>query len=138
MNYNKEEVEKHLNIIGGYLDFIKSLINKYNNEKPKIKKKMILKDLIYYSDGLLNRLCSAFDFIIKNFRNTDNFFLLEYRVLKLCSQKTINKISKLSIERITDISNIKNILEINLKVINHKATHIEKLYLNSIFKNPML
>ena len=40
MNYNKEEVEIHLNIITKYIDFITNLEQKYHAEKTIIRKKI--------------------------------------------------------------------------------------------------
>ena len=93
--YKKEEVETHLNIITKYLNFIISLNNKYIVAKINIRYKLIIQDLIYYTDeNLLIRLCCAFNFIESNFKKTNNFFLLDYRYLrrkKIVSIKNIGK-----------------------------------------------
>jgi uncharacterized protein YuzB (UPF0349 family) len=111
MNYNKEEVEKHLNVITKYIDFITNLEQKYHAEKTKIRKKLVLRDLIYYSDGTFKSLCRVFNFIINNFKNTKNLFLLDYRCLRYCKMLSIDKICKNSLVRIDRIIEIKNILE---------------------------
>ena len=73
--YDKEEVKTHLNIITKYLNFIISLNNKYIVAKIDIRNKLIIQDLVYYTDeNLLIRLCCAFNFIESNFKNTYNFF----------------------------------------------------------------
>ena len=118
MNYNKEEVETHLNIITKYIDFITNLEQKYHAEKTNIRKKLVLRDLIYYSNGTFKSLCRVFNFIINNFKNTNNLFLLDYRCLRYCKMLSIDKICRSSLVRIDRIIEIKNILETVLRVCN--------------------
>ena len=82
MIFEKEEVETHLDIITRYVNFIESLKEKYIHEKINIRNKLVLKDLIYYSDGLLERLTNVFDYIHCHFKNTGNLFLMDYICLK--------------------------------------------------------
>ena len=126
MNFNREEVETHLDIITGYLNFIVSLNEKYIYEKPNIRYKLVLKDLIYYSDGLLERLTNVFDYILRNFKNTENAFLL---CLELEKKPTIDKICRSSLIRIKDIGEIQTILKIVLRVIYKKPEFMDEIYL---------
>ena len=130
MNYNKEEVETHLDIITGYLNCFVSLYDKYIHEKPNIRNKLVLKDLIYYSEGLLERLTGAFDYILFNFKNTDNIFLLNYICLTLQKKVTLEKICRGSLKQIRDIIQMKAILVSVLKVVNNEATDGDEIYLD--------
>ena len=53
MQYNKEEVIKHLHLITKYSDFIISLNNKYIRVKRSLRNRLILNDLIYFTDDKL-------------------------------------------------------------------------------------
>ena len=115
--YNKKEVQTHLNIITKYLNFILKLKLKYEGEKINIQNKLIIQDLIYYTDeNLFNRLCCVFDFIISNFNN-NNFFLYDYKYLrqnKIVSIKNIGKKTK-TLLRVDRVDELKLILETFLK-----------------------
>jgi hypothetical protein len=133
MKYSKEEVKTHLNIITKYLNFIISLNNKYIVAKINIRYKLIIQDLIYYTDeNLLIRLCCAFNFIESNFKKTNNFFLLDYRYLrqkKIVSIKNIGKKTLLRVDRITEL---KEILKTILRVISDSAEMMDEIYLKMI------
>ena len=129
--YDKEEVKTHLNIITKYLNFIISLNNKYIVAKINIRYKLIIQDLIYYTDeNLLIRLCCAFNFIASNFKNTNNFFLLDYRRLRHCKMLSIDKICRSSLVRIDRIIELKNILETVLRVCN--GSIVDEIYLDML------
>ena len=121
--YDKEKVKTHLNIITKYLNFIKSLNNKYIVAKINIRNKLILQDLIYYTDeNLLIRLCCAFNFIESNFKKTNNSFLLEYKYLRLYRMLSIENIGKKTLQRVDRINELKNILETVLRSCNGSIT----------------
>ena len=130
--YDKEEVKTHLNIITKYLNFIKSLNNKYIVAEINIRNKLIIQDLIYYTDeNLLIRLCCAFNFIASNFNN-NNFFLYDYKYLrqnKIVSIKNIGKKTLLRVDRITEL---KEILKTILRVISDSAEMMDEIYLKMI------
>ena len=127
MKYNKEEVETHLNVISKYYNYILSLFNKYGREKYTTLYKLMMKDLIYYSDGLLERLAKVFNYISNNFK--DNIFLTDYRLLKLEKRVTIAYICRRSALDISRIGHIKEILETVLRVINGSKEKGDKMYL---------
>ncbi len=129
--YDKEEVKTHLNIITKYSNFIISLINKYIVAKINIRNKLIIQNLIYYTDEkLFIRLCYAFNFIESNFKNTNNFFLLDYICLRQCKMLSIDKICRSSLVRILEIVEIKNILETVLRSCNGSIA--DELFLEKI------
>ena len=130
MKYNKEEVEKHLDIITGYYDFIKSLKEKYIHEKINIRNKLVLKDLIYYSNGSLERLTNVFDYIHCHFKNTSNLFLMDYICLKQSGKVKLDTICRESLNSIIYINKIKLLLETVLRFINDEFTFEDKMYLN--------
>ncbi len=113
--YNKKEVQTHLNIITKYLNFILKLKLKYEGEKINIRNKLIIQDLIYYTDeNLFNRLCRVFDFIISNFNN-NNFFLYDYKYLRQNKIVSIKNIGKKTLLRVDRVDELKLILETFLK-----------------------
>jgi hypothetical protein len=131
--YNKKEVETHLDIITKYLNFILKLKFKYEDKKINLNNKLILQDLIYYTDeNLFNRLCRVFDFIIINFKNNDNLFLYDYKYLrqkKIVSMKNIGKKTLLRVDRITEL---KDILQTIFRVISDSAETMDEIYLKMI------
>ena len=130
MQYNKEEVETHLDIISKYIDFIESLYNKYIYVKLNIRNKLVLKDLIYYSDGLLERLTNVFDYIHCHFKNTYNLFLMDYICLKQSGKVKLDTICRESLNSIIYINKIKLLLETVLRFINDEFTFEDEMYLN--------
>lgn len=79
MQYNKEEVIKHLHIITKYSDFIISLNNKYIRVKGSLRNRLIINDLIYFTDDkLLEELKKALNYINNKFKNAGNIFLNIY------------------------------------------------------------
>jgi hypothetical protein len=133
MHYNKEEVESHLNIVSKYIEFIVSLNQKYTHEEPHIKKKFVLRDLIYYTDESLTiRLCKAFNFIVDNFNKTGNFFLCEYFFLRESRKLNTSNICGCSLIHIGRVEDLRHILEIVVRVTNNPEDILGKLYLKMI------
>ena len=133
MNYSKEEVETHLDIITKYLNFILKLKFKYEGKKINVQNKSIIQDLIHYTDeNLLNRLCRVFNFIASNFKNTDNLFLLDYRYLRQKEIVTIKNIGKKTLLRVDRITELKDILQTILRVISDSAEMMDEIYLKMI------
>ena len=131
MKYSKEEVETHLNIITKYLNFIISLNNKYIVAKINIRNKLVLQDLIYYTDeNLLIRLCCAFNFIESNFKKTNNFFLLEYKYLRLHRMLSIENIGEKTLLKVDRVDELKNILKTVLRSCNGSIA--DELFLEMI------
>ena len=130
MIFEKEEVETHLDIITRYVNFIESLKEKYIHEKINIRNKLVLKDLIYYSDGLLERLTNVFDYIHCNFKNTGNLFLMDYICLKQSGKVKLDTICRESLNSIIYINKIKLLLETVLRFINDEFTFEDEMYLN--------
>jgi hypothetical protein len=129
--YDKEEVKTHLNIITKYLNFIISLNNKYIVAKINIRNKLIIQDLIYYTDeNLLMRLYCAFNFIESNFKKTNNFFLLDYRYLRQKKIVSIKNIGKKTLLRVDRVDELKNILKTVLRSCNGSIT--DELFLEII------
>jgi hypothetical protein len=121
--YDKEKVKTHLNIITKYLNFIISLNNKYIVAKINIRNKLILQDLIYYTDeNLLIRLCCAFNFIESNFKKTNNSFLLDYKYLRLYRMLSIENIGKKTLLRVDRVDELKNILKTVIRSCNGSIT----------------
>ena len=101
-------------------------------KKQLYGKKLVLRDLIYYTDeNLLIRLCCAFNFIASNFKNTNNFFLLDYRRLRHCKMLSIDKICRRILVRIVEIVEINNILETVLRSCNGSIA--DELFLEMIY-----
>ena len=131
MNYNKEEVEKHLNIVSKYIEFIVSLNHKYIYEKSQ--KKFVLRDLIYYTDESLTiRLCKAFNFIVDNFKNTTNYFLMQYSFLRTNRKLNTREICLESVRSLRRIDDARHIIEIVLRVMTDSEEIMDEAYLKMI------
>jgi hypothetical protein len=121
--YDKEKVKTHLNIITKYLNFIISLNNKHIVAKINKRNKLIIQDLIYYTDeNLLIRLCCAFNFIESNFKKTNNSFLLDYKYLRLYRMLSIENIGKKTLLRVDRVDELKNILKTVIRSCNGSIT----------------
>ena len=126
-----KEVEKHLQIVSKYIEFIVSLNHKYIYEKSQ--KKFVLRDLIYYTDESLTiRLCKAFNFIVDNFKRTDNFFLCEYKCLRTLRKLNTYNICAYSLIDIIQIEDARHILEIVLRVMTDSEEIMDEAYLKMI------
>jgi hypothetical protein len=127
--HDEDEIKGHLDVITKYLNFITSLNNKHIHKKINVRKKIVLEELIFYSNGTLKRLCKVFNYIVDNFKSHKNFFLTEYRLLRLEKRVSIERICRNSLEMISKIEEIQEIFETILKVINKSATPIDKIFL---------
>jgi hypothetical protein len=59
--HDEDEIKGHLDVITKYLNFITSLNNKHIHKKINVRKKIVLEELIFYSNGTLKRLCKVFN-----------------------------------------------------------------------------
>ena len=133
MQYNKEEVIKNLHLITKYSDFIISLNNKYICVKRSLRNRLILNDLIYFTDDkLLNKLKQALNYINYKFTNAGNIFLLDYRLLNLRSNFPKNEFFRNCVNYTKSIINIKDIYETILRVVNNEPQLMDEIYLEMI------
>jgi hypothetical protein len=133
MQYNKEEVIKHLHLITKYSDFIISLNNKYIRVKRSLRNRLILNDLIYFTDDkLLNKLKQALNYINHKFKNAGNIFLLDYSLLKKQSNFPKNEFFRNCVNYTKSIINIKDIYETILRVVNNEPQLMDEIYLKTI------
>ncbi len=131
----KDIIQRHLDTITKYVNFITSLNNKHIHKKINVRNKIVLDELIFYSDGTINSLCDAFNYILDNFKSHNSIFLTEYRLLRLKKKISVKRICRNSIKMISSIDKMKYILQIILKAQNNTATLGDKIIYTMMMQN---